>query len=209
MIENLISKTAKDRIMRLVWPVVNNFGHLLKEDIYKHLNHVHLEYLIKSVMPGDVLLSVGKSFLSDIFIPGKAKHAAMVTRADGTSVYLVEATNSGVQSTGLYDFMEGKKKIYHVVPKFVSPQTQKVAVSIAKKYVGQEYDYLFSMSDARKYCSEVIFKAYEEAWVRRYQMSTEELRPFPLKPEERFGEKIYTPDDIRTDTTHWEVLWEN
>ncbi|HAT7594650.1 YiiX family permuted papain-like enzyme [Citrobacter sp. TBCS-15] len=76
-----------------------------------------------------------------------------------------------------------------------SPQQQKL-VQTAKHYLGKPYDLTFSWTDERQYCSEVVWKVYQNALGMRIG-KLQKLKEFDLnqpvvraKLKERYGKNI-------------------
>ena len=74
-------------------------------------------------------------------------------------------------------------------------QQQKLAQT-AKRYLGKPYDFSFSWSDDRQYCSEVVWKVYQNALGMRVG-EQQKLKEFDLsspqvqaKLKERYGKNI-------------------
>lgn len=78
----------------------------------------------------------------------------------------------------------------------LSAQQQQKLAHTAKQYLGKPYDLAFSWSDERQYCSEVVWKVYDNALGMRMG-KLQKLKDFDLshpavqaKMKERYGKNI-------------------
>ena len=205
ILDKVINKKTKDMILKRAWPLVMNIAHLLEDASHEAFSQKHWMYLVNNIRIGDVLLSNSGNIFSTIFIPGKVKHAAIVTSENKSWPTVVEAVSSGVREAPLFDHLEGKKLLFHCRPKFISGAVAERAATVANSFIGSPYDHLFSLENSDFYCSELVLESYKEA----YEQTHAKDGCFPLNTKVRYGEETYTPDDIRTDSKNWEVLWSN
>ena len=90
---------------------------------------------------------------------------------------------------------KGKYVVRRVEGGLSVKQQQKLAQT-AKRYLGKSYDFSFSWSDDRQYCSEVVWKVYQNALGMRVG-EQQKLKEFDLsnplvqaKLKERYGKNI-------------------
>ena len=199
-IYKLISKEFKDLVLNWLWPIVKAVAALFEDRSTKNVKQKDWYAIEKNLQVGDVLLSVGKSPFSSMFVPGLIKHSALVVSTDEPA--LIEAVSAGVVKTGLFDFVKNKRIIYHVRPNFIGEDGKKHATKEADKLLGRPYDNLFSMENKKLYCSELIYICYKKA----YELYSARDSVYPLETEKMAGEDIYLPDAMRTDTKNWDLI---
>lgn len=130
--------------------------------------------LIKSLIrPGDILLTRENQHPTGIFIKGKYKHAAIqsirntVVEAVGDNFKIDKATGvktnlGGVREVPLEKFLYGKDAVALIRPSFAFDFANRAAANESLDYIGRNYDYTFSLSDSRIYCSELIYLCYSK-----------------------------------------------
>lgn len=91
---------------------------------------------------------------------------------------------------------EGSKYIVRRVSDGLSESQQQKLAHTATRYLGIPYDLTFSWSDKRQYCSEVVWKVYQNALEMRVG-KLQKLKDFDLthpvvqsKLKERYGKNI-------------------
>lgn len=199
-LDKFISKDVKHLILKKVWPLVRSIAHLFEDRAKQDIKQEDWFKLTSFLKTGDIILTVGKSPFSGVFIPGLVKHAAIVNSYHHPKV--VEAISGGVVETNLYDFLKNKIIFYLVRPKFANNYVTERAAKEAEDRIGLPYDNIFSFDNDRVYCSELVYLAYKQACALMG-------KPFPLKTTVLFEEEMYLPDDIRTDTDSWEIIYTN
>ena len=93
----------------------------------------------------------------------KYSHVGVVVYKDG--VHKVLEARSRVKYTPISVFLKrGKGKKYTVLrpKKPLTSTQQKQLRAVAKNYIGKPYDTPFQWSDKKMYCSEVIWKMYDD-----------------------------------------------
>lgn len=145
--------------------------------------------LKKIVKPGDVILVRTSGELTNWFIPGPYKHAAMYFGDD----FVVESTGAGVHSTSLYDFIMTKDYVSVFTPRFCSDQEAEEAANWAWMQRGRPYDYEFRSNNESFYCFELTYAAYNEVLKQNN----------PWKLRETFGEPTVVADDFLKATNKW------
>lgn len=138
------------------------------------------------IMPGDILLSYERFHLSNLFIPGKYKHAAIY--AGGGLV--VEAVSGGVKTIHLSEWVLQKDAICLLTPvsdgSFLMNEEIKLAARTAIECDGKPYDHLFSSSIDAFYCSELVYHCYKKtSWNKVFV------------PRKTMGEMTIIPQDYR------------
>jgi len=148
--------------------------------------------------PGQTLLSKKSGELSNLLIPGKYKHTAIVK--DKNTV--IEAvTVGGVKETDLIDFIMGKRSIALLEPLFATEEEMIVVPMIAASQKGLPYkfDMEFSITKITAfYCSMLNFYCYF--------MACKEM-PFTLR--EILGVQNVAPSDFYEAKDKFKVIWES
>lgn len=119
----------------------------------------------------------------------------------GDDYFVYEAVQP-VKLTPLNDWINRGEKGHYVVKRIknaeniLTPETLTNMKKIGEKYAGKDYDLYFEWTDSRVYCSELVWKIYNEA-VGLEIGKLEKLGDFNLtnnavkqKLEERYGENI-------------------
>ena len=148
-------------------------------------------------MPGDVLL--GRTFgeLTNLFIPGKYKHAALFACGVSDYPYAIEAIGTGVQKSDLIDFMLKRDIVGIYRMKGIDYKQSVDIVELAKKYIGFPYDYEFRSDNKAFYCSEFVYSCYKETIGER----------FKFEMWKRFGSMTVMPSDIARAEEVWQQVW--
>ena len=112
--------------------------------------------------------------------------------------YVFEAVGP-VKYTPLKQWIAHGEKGKYVVRRVeggLSVEQQQKLAQTAKRYLGKPYDFSFSWSDDRQYCSEVVWKVYQNALGMRVG-EQQKLKEFDLsspqvqaKLKERYGKNI-------------------
>lgn len=149
---------------------------------------------------GDILFQISRSSQSkaiQLATHSAYSHTGMVVIRNGEP-YVFEATGPVVY-TPLPRWItrgEGGKYIVRRVSGGLSAQQQQKLAQTAKRYLGKPYDLAFSWSDERQYCSEVVWKVYQNA-LGMHIGKRQKLKEFDLnqpavraKLKERYGNNI-------------------
>lgn len=165
----------------------------------KNMLAAHYYQILTVAKPGSILLTKTLGEASNLLIPGKYKHAAILgaTHRSGRP-FVIEATGSGVHQTDLIDFVLTKDSIIVLEPTFANEEQMTSAVLWACKQLGKPYDYKLMSDYEAFYCCELTFAAYKEALGGN---SPWELRDF-------LGEPTVTPDDFLKAVSKWTTLVE-
>lgn len=149
---------------------------------------------------GDIIFQVSRSSQSkaiQLATHSDYSHTGMVVMRNNKP-YVFEAVGPVVY-TPLQNWIaqgEGGRYIARRVKGGLSSQQQQKLAQTAKRYLGKPYDLAFSWTDQRQYCSEVVWKVYQNALGMRIG-KLQKLKEFDLshpivqaKLKERYGKKV-------------------
>ena len=152
---------------------------------------------------GDIIFQTSKSNQSkalQIATKSKYSHMGIIYNKNGQQ-YVYEAVQP-VKLTKLNDWIErGENSKFAVkrlknASEILSADTIQKLKIVGEKYLGKNYDLYFEWSDRRIYCSELVWKMYNEALGIQIG-KLEKMKDFDLsnpmvqeKIKERFGENI-------------------
>lgn len=149
---------------------------------------------------GDIIFQVSRSSQSKAIqqaTHSNYSHTGMVVIRNGKP-YVFEAIGP-VVFTALPNWIargENGKYIVRRVNGGLSSQQQHKLIQMTKSYLGKSYDLVFSWTDERQYCSEVVWKVYHNALGMRVG-ELQKLKDFDLKQpavqaklKERYGKNI-------------------
>ncbi len=154
----------------------------IKKNIFKN---------IKSILkPGMVILTHKNYELTNLFIRGHWKHAAIVI----SKTHLVEANRNGVEKLSIEESLTSVDDFILLEPAFCGLKSMKLASDFAKRVIGLPYNFQFITTKNSFYCSELIYKAY--------QMSDENFRKFIPKLISKQN-KIISPNNL----FEWSEMW--
>ena len=159
--------------------------------------------LNKKIQNGDIIFQTSKSSQSkaiQLATNSKFSHMGIIYLNEGN--YFVYEAVQPVKLTPLEDWINRGENQHYVVKRLknsetiLNSKTLKQMRSIGERFNGKNYDIYFEWSDDRIYCSELVWKIYEEATgIEIGQL--EELSSFDLtnvavqqKMKERYGENI-------------------
>lgn len=181
-------------VLKLSYPVIKWVGALHVPYTKKKMKADHYYQILAAAKPGSILLSRTLGEATNLLIPGRYKHAAIVgATAGGGRPFVVEAVGAGVKQTDLLDFILSKDNLLLLEPQFASAEQMIAAVLWACKQVGKPYDYTFMSDYTSFYCCELTYAAYKEA--------LDGKSPWELR--EYWGEPTVTPDDFLNATKKW------
>lgn len=115
--------------------------------------------MLDLVRAGDVIVAYSRGELTNKFIDGEFKHAAMYV-GHGS---VVQAIGKGVSVESFEDFCASKDRIAILTPTFCDAATCRIATMNALSQIGKPYDYYFEIGDGAFYCAELIEWAYRHA----------------------------------------------
>src|SRR5690554_1249527 len=119
---------------------------------------------------GDIIFQTSKSGQSkaiQIATGSKYSHMGIIYK-QGNDYFVYEAVQP-VKLTPLNDWINRGENGHYVVKRIknsenlLTPETLTKMKQIGEKYAGKDYDLYFEWSDSRIYCSELVWKIYQEA----------------------------------------------
>lgn len=145
---------------------------------------------LAGLLPGTVLLSRKRLQLSNLFIPGEWKHAAIYCGAVGDEG-VIEAVYPKTDRVDAADWVLHQDYVLALEPKFCGPHVMRHAADIALTLEGSDYDLAFESGAVNRafYCAEVVWFAYEQA-LRKIG------RESPFTPRLTMGVPTVCPDDF-------------
>lgn len=178
---------------------------------------------------GDILFQISRSTQSkaiQLATHSVYSHTGMLVMRNKTP-YVFEAVGP-VKYTPLKQWIahgeEGKYIVRRVSGGLTAGQQQKLAQA-TKHYLGKPYDFAFSWTDDRQYCSEVVWKVYDNTLGMKMGQ-LQKLKDFDLsnpavqaKLKERYGKNIplnetvispqavFDAPGLETVGKEWPLLW--
>lgn len=169
--------------------------------------------LKKEIQNGDLIFHTstsGQSLAIQIASNSKYSHVGMIYQ-DGGKDYVLEAVQP-VKLTPLTQFINRGENKHYVVKRIKNSDEVLTSEGIAKmkmiggKYLNKNYDLKFEWSDDKIYCSELVWKIYDQAFGIKIG-ALQQIKDFDLsdpvvkaKAKQRYGknipleELIITPD---------------
>ena len=161
------------------------------------------EHIKEDIRSGDIIFQTSLSSQSkaiQLATHSKYSHMGIVYR-NGDDYFVYEAVQP-VKLTSLEDWIERGENNHYVVKRLKNADEvlttavlQKMK-SIGEQYQGKDYDLYFEWSDQKIYCSELVWKIYQQATGIEIG-APEELQDFDLSDEavqaklrERYGDRI-------------------
>ena len=152
---------------------------------------------------GDIIFQTSQSNQSKaIQLATKSKYSHVGIVYKNYNKFFVYEAVQPVKLTPLTEWIDRGKDDHYVVKRLknasevLTPKTLTKMKSIGEKYKGKNYDIYFEWSDERIYCSELVWKIYNEATGIEIG-ELEELKDFDLshkvvktKMKERYGNEI-------------------
>lgn len=124
-----------------------------------------------SAIAGDVLVERINWNLTNPFIEGFWKHAAIVASSDR---HVIEAVGTGVRKVPLNQWILSKDYCLHLRPR-CSPREMIEAAVEGESYVGSPYDFLFESDNKEFYCSELVRQVYRTSMTIETRLKNEIL----------------------------------
>jgi uncharacterized protein YycO len=118
-----------------------------------------IEDMLTVMKSGDVIVTYSRGELTNYFIEGPYKHAAIYIGAG----VIIQAIGKGVSIENFEDFCASKDRIAILRPTFCDEGTRELAAWNVMSQVGKPYDYYFEIGDGAFYCAELIEWAYRNA----------------------------------------------
>lgn len=145
--------------------------------------------IVKLARPGDILCATRYGEISNLFIPGDYKHAAVYVGGEIPTV--IEAVGKGVVETKLVDFVMSRDLCVLLRPRWTDGAQ---AVVEAWKLVGKPYDYQFRAGNDAFYCAELIKVIY----------GTDKS---PIVEKARWKTLVILPQDFVDDPENFDRIW--
>lgn len=121
------------------------------------MSREQVDKLLSVIQKGDLLLSYEGGRLTSPFIRGDWDHLAVV--CDKNKV--IEAIAPKVRFSDLEEWLFKKKGV--AVIRYTGLKSVRIkAAGFVHKYAGWPYDYLFTYTNKKAYCSEIGFLSYRE-----------------------------------------------
>jgi hypothetical protein len=161
-----MSKTGRkirNRLFYFLIPLVKIIGKITLP--YTKKDPMINFYIIKKLLrPMDIILTTSYGHLSNLFNPGKFKHAlAYIGEEKGIPV-IIESIGEGVVKKTLVECLSTKDVIAILRPKknVISSNSQvNKAIRWLENQVGKPYDFVFDMNSQKRFknffCSELIY----------------------------------------------------
>ena len=162
---NIILQKFRNTGLRILIPVVKIIGKIMPPFQKKDpmINFYKIEKLLQ---PMDIILTTSRGHLSNLFNPGKYKHAIAYIGEQNGIPQIIESTGEGVKQRTLVECLSTKDVIAVLRPEksVIADSVQAgKAISWLKKQIGKPYDYEFDMDSQKKFnnffCSELIYFA--------------------------------------------------
>ena len=157
----MLSQKFRRFLIRTLKPLSVFIGRLHYAPKHRAVKASHVYDMGNVLRPGDVLITFSLGELTNYFIEGDFKHAALYVGNNK----VVEAIGKGVSVTDFEDFCSGKDRIAIMRPLFCTAETCKIAAMNAASQIGKPYDYYFEMGEKAFYCAELITWAYFNATI--------------------------------------------
>lgn len=128
---------------------------------------IQLSWAGENLQTGDIIFHVSKSQQS-LAIQKATKspysHMGLIVNKNG-SVMVLEAVQP-VKYTPLTQWINRGEKQHYIVKRYkknLTKEQKEKLVKSAEQYLGKPYDLYFNWNDQAIYCSELVWKAYEQA----------------------------------------------
>lgn len=140
------------------------------------------EDAMKTMLPGDILISREAWHFTNLFIPGFWSHAAIYGNGE-----VVESVAPAVQVVDFRDWVIEKHNWAVLRPDQADNTSGRDAFSFAKTTLGRLYDYRFQNDNSKFFCSELVYDAWEASslWAQG-----------TFVKRKTFGQWTVTPDDF-------------
>ncbi len=115
-----------------------------------------VDYLLKLIQKGDILLSYEGGRLTSPFIRGDWDHACMVNDRK----LVVEAVAPKARTQDLEEWLFKKKGVAVIRYSGLLTIRKKASVEV-NHFIGWPYDYMFTYTNKKAYCSETVYLSYK------------------------------------------------
>ncbi len=160
--------------------------------------------IMKILKPMDIILTTSYGHLSNLFNPGKFKHALAYLGEENGIPVIIESIGEGVAKKTLVECLSTKDVIAVLRPKnnvMSTPRQVDKAIRWLKKQEGKPYDFVFDMNSQKRFknffCSELIYFA-----IKHVNPETE----FILR--NTFGVPTVTPTDFYRANKKFQLIYE-
>lgn len=185
-------------LVRKLIPLIKWLGKAHAPLSQRKITEKHVNTLRQYLKAGDIILTYNSAQLTNLFIKGKWKHAAMYCPKEGKIECIIEAVSPRVRAIGIYDFLMSKDKIAIVRFKDMDELARARAASLARMQQYKEYDFMFKLdSENRFYCSELIWYCLKNS-----------VGIFNFELRKSLGEYTVTPTDFYLAKKYFEVIAE-
>ena len=142
----------------------------VEEEVKDDIKKIETPALKTTIQEGDIIFQTSKSSQSQaiqLATHSKYSHMGIVFENDGKQ-YVYEAIQP-VQFTALDKWIERGENNHYVVKRLknagdlLTPDILEKMKLIGKEFKGKKYDIYFQWSDEAIYCSELVWKIYDEA----------------------------------------------
>jgi len=128
----------------------------------------HKSFAVSDYKTGDVIFQALPSELSSVIsdvTKSEISHCGMVIRGVDGTVSVIEAVGP-VRIVPIDKFINNGigKKIAVVRMKGKTPKYYDPVVKEARKFLGRPYDFVYQFDDEKIYCSELVYKAFYNAY---------------------------------------------
>jgi hypothetical protein len=198
----MILPIIHDLIFWLLRPLTARFGAWELPVRHRDMTADDTFFVTGLAKPGDLLLAYKWGVASNLGIPGKWKHAAMVGQNGAT---VIEAIAAGVRETDLHDWCLDHDRVALLSPLFADGVEGILAAGFAKTLIGQPYDESFEFHEIRTknagfYCSKVVWWCWDQVMLASHKKS-------PFHPELVLGVPTETPQDLANEKSDWRITW--
>lgn len=165
--KTLLQKIRNTGLLILM-PVVKIIGKIMPP-FSKKDPMINFYKILALLQPMDIILTTSRGHMSNLFNPGKYKHAIAYIGLEKNIPQIIESTGEGVHQRTLVECMSTKDAIAVLRPNkqvFTNKKQVKDAIAWLKRQEGKPYDYQFDMNSQKKFnnffCSELIYYAIKE-----------------------------------------------
>jgi hypothetical protein len=117
--------------------------------------------LYKVLEPGDIILTIDEKKLTTVLIPGEFSHAAMCVSKDGLWE-VSEMTHKDYTKSTFFDLCKESDRVVILRCKNCTQHQIDEAIERCKSFEGAEYDVKFKFCIKALYCSELVYRSYED-----------------------------------------------
>lgn len=151
------------------------------------LNDMDFKKLKSFIIDGDCLVSRTSWQLSNVFMPGEWKHAAIYFKG-----YVYEASTKGIRKVSLEEFFFKKDCVglcrWENSTEYFDEDLTSIAMQFLESKIGKDYDWDLFLSNNDKFCcSELVYYTYclcFGSFAKRF------------KPSRYLGKEVIRPTDL-------------